>query len=162
MAMKKVIYVPEKLARRLDAVEGLNVSALCQRAIEAELDRRDALRDATADIDQVVARLRASRSDDYEAERAKGRELGLSWARETATLTELEELSEIGRDRWLWFELYPEHSLVRQLVVQEGWWPEDLATDARFDRRDDNGPFIEGILAGALEVYDAAAPHLRD
>ena len=40
MATKKVIYVPERLSRRLDAVKGLNVSALCQRALEDELGQR--------------------------------------------------------------------------------------------------------------------------
>ena len=162
MATKKVIYVPEKLSRRLDAVDGLNVSAVCQRALEEELDRREALRQATAEIEQVATRLRATRSDDYETDFAGGRELGVRWARETATLTELEELTEIARDRWLWFELHPEHSLVGLLREQEGWWPDGLDADARFDRGEDDGPYVEGILAGALEVYAAAAPHLRD
>ena len=161
MSTKKVVYVPERLARRLDTAEGLNVSAVCQRALEDELDRREALARATADIEQVASRLRATRSDAFEADHARGRELGLHWARDIATLTELEELSEIARDRWLWFELHSEHSLVGLLTEQEGWWPAGLEGDARFDRHEDDGSYVEGILAGALEVYTAAAPHLR-
>jgi post-segregation antitoxin (ccd killing protein) len=41
--VKKTIYLPDELGQRVEADESLNVSAVCQTALEDELERRAAL-----------------------------------------------------------------------------------------------------------------------
>lgn len=42
--MKMTIYLPDELGERAKAEDGLNVSAICQRALEEELVQRETLR----------------------------------------------------------------------------------------------------------------------
>ena len=56
---KLTIYLPDDLAERLEAHrKDVQVSGVCQEAIERKLTILDARAEATNDIDEVVARLR--------------------------------------------------------------------------------------------------------
>lgn len=158
MPKRRLIYLPDHLAERLETADGFNVSAVCQRAIETELDKRESTIQVTSNIAQVAARLRQTRSDEYATPFVRGREIGIRWARETATLPELEEVVAVSKSRLTWFTLTAEHSLVETLA-EEDWWPDGVKDPTSFDRRRGDG-FITGLLQGAAEVYRAAAPHL--
>lgn len=92
---RTTISLPAELHEEAKKV-GLNVSAVCRRAIELELmtrkagrqSQRDVLEQVLADPDGVAQRLRSTlRTEDDEH---RGYELGAIWAAKEATLRELE------------------------------------------------------------------------
>jgi hypothetical protein len=52
--MNKTIYLPDDLAKRIEADEALNVSAVCQAALEDELHQREALARIGEDMERVT------------------------------------------------------------------------------------------------------------
>jgi len=51
---KLTIYIPDELRDRLRAVDGLNVSAICQASLDAALTRREAQMDAIAEGTKTI------------------------------------------------------------------------------------------------------------
>ncbi len=54
--MKASIYLPDDLRQRVKAVGGINVSAVCQAALDAEVRRRQALAHLDDGMEPVVVR----------------------------------------------------------------------------------------------------------
>jgi post-segregation antitoxin (ccd killing protein) len=149
-AMKVTVYLPDALAEEARGAE-LSLSPICQRAIRAELDHLEAKRTATSDLDRVAARLRATIDEAEAAEYAEGIEDGRTWAREHATMTELEWITEdfepgfgadFGGDSTILDFMGAKHG---QVVVSQGH---------------SDGPYWRGFIAGAGEVLDAVRPLL--
>jgi len=81
--------------------------------------------------------------------------LGEKWATDTATIGELNEIKTINQDEWSALKLEPGHSLIDKLRTQ-GVIPDGMAGPLQLER----DPFVEGIVAGAIEVLNNATPHL--
>jgi hypothetical protein len=104
------------------------------------------------DREAIAARLRHTRSIEQQNARDFGRRIGASWARETATLGELELLYRVtSRKEWL-VSLPDGHSAAAAI-----WEARDPNRDSRpddFQRLDPESPFDTGFVAGARDVYD--------
>ena len=150
---KITVYVPDQLAERLtDAT--VNVSAICQEALTAELDRTDALRQLYTDDRLAAARQRLAETsveteqDEYE----NGKEDGREWAIEEATHREL-RLLELWTTGGGWpGPRFPEVD-GQSFPTLEGWM--DHYTD-RYDRAMlDRHAFFRGFAEGAVEALHA-------
>jgi hypothetical protein len=81
--------------------------------------------------------------------------LGEQWARDTATIDELNVIRTINQDDWSALNLEAGHSLVEALRGQ-GMIPDGADGPLQLDR----DAFVEGIVAGAIQVLSNASPHL--
>ena len=88
--------------------------------------------------------------------RDDGSLLGEQWATERATLAELEQVAALDEGEWTAIRLENGHSLIAQLS-EAGVISAD-ASDALDLERDS---FVEGVVAGAVQVLRNAAPHLN-
>jgi hypothetical protein len=84
-----------------------------------------------------------------------GVSLGKQWATEAATLDELNEITTINQEGWSALKLETGHSLVDQLRSQ-GMIPDGADGPLQLER----DAFVEGIVAGAIQVLSNATPHL--
>jgi hypothetical protein len=109
----------------------------------------------------VAARLRATTEDgdspaaDLSRSSERGRRLGASWAREQATLEELEQLAATRKGEWTDLVLREGHSLLAYLQ-KAGVVPESHDGPLTLER----DPFVEELVDGAADVYDEVRPHL--
>jgi post-segregation antitoxin (ccd killing protein) len=152
---KATVYFAEDLfeaARRFD----ISFSPVCQRAVEEEVRRCQAAAEARADLAAVAARLGRTRVEAEKRDFADGFDLGARWARDHASLAELENLVEMVRAGASIVVLDQDHSL--PVFLTGHFWEADPAPDA-FTRLGQRA-FDRGILAGAVEVYDAVQPYL--
>jgi len=88
---KVTIYLPDSLAAQVKELE-LSVSPICQKALHKEVNKRMAAQQATKDIERVAKRLRETINEEDEEIRKEGYEMGVVWARETASMSELESV----------------------------------------------------------------------
>lgn len=81
--------------------------------------------------------------------------LGEQWATTTASIDELSDIKTINQDDWSALKLETGHSLVEQLRSQ-GMIPDGVDGPLQLER----DAFVEGIVAGAIQVFGSATPHL--
>ena len=101
MRMRMNISIPELLKSRIDAIEGVNWSAVAQQAFEAKLaaiarEKRKG-NEMRIDIEAVASRLKTTGLPENrtQSRTAKiGHNAGTEWASETASLEQLERLPE--------------------------------------------------------------------
>lgn len=148
------VYVPDALLERVRA-EGIAVSSVCQDALSAQVQAQLLARAATRDIRAVARRLRQTHLDaQIDAER-EGFEFGVEWARESATLDELERVERaVRRGGSVSYRRVP----TLMLRIHKAAPDADVDPDDELDA--DDSAFARGVLAGAAEVYRAAAPLL--
>ncbi len=154
---KATVYFADDLfeaARRYE----ISLSPVCQRAVRAEIRRCQAAEDARADLAAVAARLISTRADAERRDFADGFDLGSRWARDYATLAELENLVEMVRAGASLVILNNEHSL--PVFLTGHFWDADPAPEA-FSRLGERA-FDRGLLSGAVEVYGAVQPYLEN
>jgi Post-segregation antitoxin CcdA len=148
--MPKVnVYLPDDLA---EAVKEWDVplSSVCQQALRKEVQNMTMTAQATTEIEKVAARIRETR-DDHEAKVVEAaHELGILWARNWATYSELEALTRLNREQW---EAIRFDSLDEML---EMWDVEDDVDEALVELVGVGGPVGYAFEAGALEVYREA------
>jgi hypothetical protein len=84
-----------------------------------------------------------------------GKEIGAAWARDTATLDELESVVTTADTAWTALSLADGHSLIVALQTA-GVVP--IEHDASLDLTRD--PFVVGLVEGAAEVLGQVQPHL--
>jgi hypothetical protein len=89
---------------------------------------------------------------------AGGRRLGADWARERATLDELDEIAAVASTEWTALTLGAEHSLVRDLRKNGAIGAEPVAEEVILER----DSFVEGVVDGASEVYAEVRSVLRE
>lgn len=153
---KATVYFPGELfetARRFE----ISLSPVCQKAVEEEVRRRRAASEARADLAAVAARLMRTRVEDQERDFGAGFTLGARWARDHASLAELENVVEMVRAGAASVVLDQDHSL--PVFLAGHFWDTDPPPDA-FTRLGERA-FDRGILAGAVEVFDAVQPYLE-
>jgi hypothetical protein len=153
---KATVYFADELFEAVRRFE-ISLSPVCQRAVEIEVRRRQAAVDARADLVSVAERLLRTRADPDRRDFAEGFDLGARWARDHATLAELENLVEMVRAGAATVLLDEEHSL--PVFLTGHFWEADPAP-ASFTRLGERA-FDRGILAGAAEVYDAVQPYIE-
>jgi post-segregation antitoxin (ccd killing protein) len=152
---KATVYFPDEIFEAARQY-GVSFSPVCQRSVEEEVRRRKAAAEARADLAAVAARLARTRAEDQERDFATGFDLGARWARDHATLAELENIFEMIRAGATSVILEQDHSL--PLFLTGHFWDNDPAPDA-FTRLGERA-FDRGVLAGAVEVFDAVQPYL--
>jgi post-segregation antitoxin (ccd killing protein) len=153
---KATVYLSDELSAAARSY-GISLSPICQLAIEAELRRCRAAKEARADLIAVATRLIRTKSEGHAQDFAGGFELGARWARDHATIAELDELEAMVRSGATSIVLDQDHSLPVFLTGQ--FWHADPAP-AAFTRLGE-GAFDRGVLAGAVEVFEAVQPYLE-
>jgi len=153
---KVTIYLPDRLEEAVRA-HGIRMSAVCQRALEQEVKQLELRQQATDDIEKVAERLKGTRQQQEERERASGFNLGVRWAKQWATLDELRDLAELNRQNWVAWMIDENHSLYDAIVNErlDGKTPWQIRLGA-------GEPFVDGLIAGAMEVYEAVADQLSE
>lgn len=149
------IYLPDDMAAEVREAEQLSVSSVCQRAIRKELDRLNAQREATRDIEAVAARLRGTVTEEDAVLRQEGYEDGISWAREWATASELRFIAtdwEPGRGGDLQLGQGCD-----SLVEFSG---EKAGGNGFGIRAEEGDPYWDGFINGAGEVLEQVKPLL--
>jgi hypothetical protein len=148
------VYLPDWLEQQVRQAQ-VSVSPVCQRALEEEVKRVNAQRAITSELEKAAERLRGTRTQsdvDFE----EGRELGTRWAKEAATVAELEVMYSLSGEN------------VLRLDVDEADWETlynflDNELPGRHNGRISFtiDPFTEGLIAGAVGVFEAVAPLLK-
>jgi hypothetical protein len=170
---KMTIYLSDALKARMDAVEGVNWSPLAARAFEHKLAEIITQKGAKH-MDDVVARLRASKAKTGDAFTIRGREAGREWAKDHAEAIQLERLDAytegdfgIGCTWQEWLEdpapedsaFGNDHHLAEALSENpesfdradgDGFWEFVGASDEERS----SGSFLVGFVEGALEVWN--------
>jgi len=143
--MRHNIYLPDDLSRSVQET-GISISTVCQAALRDEVRKVNARRLATTDLEDVVDRLRRTRSQNDARLGELGRREGVDWARDSATWRDLEELladDGPGRENGVW-------EWINEAVRNAGL---DAAPDT-----EPGGTFFDAFTAGAQEVYDEVSP----
>jgi post-segregation antitoxin (ccd killing protein) len=152
------IYLSDELDKAVREA-GISISAVCQRALEKEVRATQAAAAVTDDLHRVVARLAKTVSEEEQQQFADGRALGVSWARNTATFSELEQIANMDPRSVTWGIREGEHSLWESFVgyaAERGHssMPAVIELEA-------NKPFTHGLFEGATEVYEAVKDRVR-
>lgn len=124
------IYFPDDLGERIKAAEGLNVSGVCQAAVEQELDLREHLAQLGENMERVVAQ-----TENRGHVAFTGRFIGAKFGEVTVYLTRREQLAV----------LYDDRSGAGQLDVYEtfddfenAWgaepWVQEIGAELGYDR----------------------------
>ena len=146
------ISLPDNLKARMDEAGDQNWSALAQRAFDDEIQRLEWRRKQLEEInmDEVVERLRESKSSWLKRGREIGFEEGVSWAKAQATYAELKTVAEFDLDpdgTGLGFALAsqlfggPDEAEWYQV---EDWWDKNIPDDAR----------VIGFQEGAASIWE--------
>jgi len=166
---RTTITIPASLKARMDEIgEEVNWSAVAARAFEQKLAEIITMR-GVKDMNDVVARLKASRARNDDGAMKRGRQAGESWARHRAEYEELERLDvwTSSTDGWV-DELTPDefggsspyHFLVKTIRGEDCSDPEvhefwNSATGQEPRSGDlDRPSFFEGFVDGALAVWE--------
>ncbi len=148
--MRHNIYLPDSLSEAARKA-GVSLSAVCQRALEQEVRKVQATKQAGSDLEQVAARLRKTRADKEERSYREGNELGIRWAKKEATEAELMWAASTANDHWVSLGINRDNSLLGFLEAELGLdFHQGGAWQTVGWRRD---PFMVGLLEGAAEVY---------
>jgi len=135
------VYLADALKAEMETHEGVNWSQIAQEAIRAELSRRSIMNAATANLGDVVTRLKATPSS-Y----SSGYEAGLAWANADAEARELEDLESLTDDTSNSLEV------LQDLVERE--WKYNSVTDLIGGRLNERR--VQGFIDGAMSVWSSA------
>ena len=92
IAMQVNIYLPDELAERVRAAEGLNVSQVCQTALREELQMIDTMEVAKSGLEKAAVRLRKSHGEWDKEMKTLAVEYGADFAKDFAESSELVEI----------------------------------------------------------------------
>ncbi len=156
------VYVPDEMKARMDAAgEAANWSAAAQRAFESELRHIETVKEI-ASMDDVIARLRASK-ENYQAEEGQGGKAnGMHWARQRAGYRELLAMSKVdsaviwdmgqGDDAatWLYGQVFSDdEASFENVAIFLGIEPEHLSGVSV--------EFVDAFIEGASDVWNEVA-----
>lgn len=145
---RRNISIPDDLEDRLKAEDSVNWSAVAVKAFEIELGEI-AKRNKVENMDDVIARLRASKIQHEDTESEEGRTDGYQWAKKTAEIDELMRLAKKEEARLKW----------------EDWDPLDIVNVATDENQSidyiwgDDIPnhspkYFNAFVAGAVELFE--------
>jgi hypothetical protein len=150
LSPKVTIYLPDELAESVRDAD-LNVSQLAQGALRASLRRRKPVDEG--ELSGVVERLRETEDEGVRESREKWRRWGVDWAKQRATIGELQDLDALAQERWTSWRVPADHSVRGWMYDMDGWDPgfrTALTRDAELD----------GFIDGALDVWEQTRPLL--
>jgi hypothetical protein len=104
-------------------------------------------------LEAIAARLRQTIDAADSAAKQEGETLGHTWACESATYHELEEVAELQAREWSYWYLPASHTIVQFLEARTDFF--DYASD---EYRIEPNAFFLGFLEGAANVWDEVAP----
>jgi hypothetical protein len=142
------VSMPDSLKERMSALDGtVNWSEVAQAAFEREVSARTFKGE---NMDQVIQRLRASKTEFVENETAQGREDGRDWATRYADYKDLKRVAGL--------QFYGHEECAYQLDQALGFKPGDgdsfwIDEDTgRISRPSDE--YVQGYVEGARDVWD--------
>lgn len=159
------ITIPEAMRKRMASVRGVNWSEVARAAFERKLAQLEVQKDEPK-MEDVVARLLATREESVERDEAEGKKLGRSWAMKTATMKELEALEDWAKIKWN-NRVIPEAcgELATLYMNIVGWNDEkdgqpDTAVVEEWWRHEVNGrgyepseAMLDGFMEGVIEIW---------
>lgn len=148
--MRMNISVPDELAEQVRKFD-LPISAVCQKALGAAVEKAERRAAFTGDLGQVVARLRATVDAEEAEECADGAIDGMEWAKMWASARELAALS---RD-WLGGLDGASETLVA--FMEEKYSERSIPVDVDDD---DRRVYWHSFRGAALEVWDAVCEEI--
>ncbi len=157
------VYVSDELKARMDAVaEPVNWSQVAAAAFEARLAQIVA-RKGVENMDDVVARLKASKAECESEEHEAGFESGKDWAERQASWRELDRLTTATSESNFWDAggdsvNWPRLVLVAMNPAADDWRASDIS-DFWKDQcdADPSLDWLGGFCDGALEVFNEVA-----
>lgn len=144
------IYLPETLYHAVKSSE-IPVSKICQQALEAELMRASALAAADKPIEIIVERLRTHVREDDRGRYARGAELGVKWATETATMDEMEQVKGWTQHPWRQLPLHPDTHSLPLVYCRELELPDPMPGEPFWFER---SPFVMGLVDSIARMHD--------
>lgn len=155
------VYLPDALAEAVREAD-IPISAVCQAALEQEVRKVQAAREAGSDLEQVAARLKQTRADREQRDYQDGYELGMRWAKERATEAELMWATDLAGEHWISLRIEGGHSLLDFIAEEnylEEFGPPDGPGPGEY-LHTERTPWMVGILEGAAKVYEQVMPLL--
>lgn len=148
------MYVPDKLLAEVRSAD-IAVSGVCQLALEAEVLRCAMVAEANRDLRAVASRLAQTREAAEDRRYEKGSAFGVRWARQFASLDELERVARAaGRGRELDYRSLP--SLFALLMDEDP----DHYVDPDGGVNGEVSSYDRGFFDGAVLVYESVRPLL--
>ncbi|HVM15761.1 MAG TPA: hypothetical protein VM287_15715 [Egibacteraceae bacterium] len=154
---KVTIYVAEELLAAVKEAE-LSMSPICQSALQREVQRVQAMKRATLDIERVAERLRNTIAEDAMNDYQQAFEMGADWARSTGTLSELRSVVE---EAFKQNGLHgPGKFLSRIASVRDHLVSIETDEGGNYSFRLSSEEFARGFVDGAKAVYREVQPLL--
>lgn len=152
---KVTIYLPDSLEEAVRAAD-ISMSPICQHALQEEVRKVEAVKNATRDIERVASRLRGTIEEEAVEDRKEGFEWGADWARDIATFSELEAV--VSRTYAEWWDNGPGGFIATSFEGVVEYL--NSGDDGAFARKLDQEPFVRGFVEGAETVYNEVRPLL--
>jgi post-segregation antitoxin (ccd killing protein) len=134
------IYLSDELSAAVQRAD-IALSAVCQKALEQEVRKVQAMQEAGSNLHQIATRLRSTRDEQQERDYQSGFELGTRWAKTQATEAELTWAAETASQNWYWLRFPDDHSLPEFLNAEST----NFVGNADYEC----DPWMSGVLAGA-------------
>lgn len=149
--MRMNISVPDELADQVRARD-LPISSICQDALRKAVDAAEKKEQIMSNMQAVIERLRGTQDDEKKAAFDAGRELGITWAKDWASATDLQRVAQSDRLTWennMGFGGDTDANIqeFRDEIQRAG---SDYEFNADYADED-----TEGFIVGAGEVWDA-------
>lgn len=155
--MRMNISVPDDLAEQVRTLD-LPISGICQKALGSAVEDAERKAAFVDDLDAVVERLRGTvdaENAEKAAQKAEGREDGITWAKEYATVGDLEGLADGEADG-----LHPHSPTLRDFFrARKGWTPITLSSPVPVDVVEDE-EYWDGFMIGAIQVWEAVCDRI--
>jgi hypothetical protein len=159
--MAKVnVYLSDELEAEAREA-GIKISPLCQAAVRDELIRLESVKGAQEDIRDVALRLLRTKEERDLKRFREGRSAGVDWARQNATLDDLERLAARFGRRWGRIDLDSYDTIQRFLFNRAISAGHDAEPDW-FDHFDDDDAYDLGFIEGAHDVHEAVKPFVSN
>ena len=158
------IYVPDDIKARMDRVgKQANWSAIAQTAFHVELEQIEATKEIST-MEDVIERLRASKSRFRLEEISDARKCGADWAKNHAEFSELRRLTTVDTEGFDHVS-GPEaaFAVYKHLVGEDPYDKDELANLYMIDPEavDSITPeFVEGFVLGAGGVWEEIKDHI--
>jgi hypothetical protein len=145
------VSVPDSLRERMSALDHqVNWSEVAQTAFEREIIKHNF---EVENMEDVIERLRASKTDFAEKELADGRAHGRNWAQQHASFEDLRAVANLDLT----------HETNHAALVDKTLGNTDLNRDDSFWQDGDefwtlpSNEYVEGFVAGAEDIWNKVA-----
>jgi hypothetical protein len=145
------VSVPDSLRERMSALDSrVNWSEVAQTAFEREIVKHNF---EVENMEQVIERLRASKTAFAEKEQADGLKHGRSWAQQHASYEELRTVANLD----LTNETDYAALVDKALGNIDLHWDDSFWQDGDDVRRLPSNEYVQGFVDGALDVWSQVA-----